>query len=119
MKSKLKMKTAAVAMAVYFMVISLVTINAVSPLSCGAEETARRIATISITTPDGSEPKCDYISSPEGCWGASITNNEYIDFDDLETKPQGVFTDVLFDGRTYQLKLKMRVEMTIDEEYVE
>ena len=79
MKGKLKMKTAAVAMAVYFMVISLVTINAVSPLSCGAEETARSIATISITTPDGSEPKCDYISSPEGCWGASITNNDYID----------------------------------------
>ena len=58
-----------------------------------------------------------YFEYDDPVFGSALPNNEYIDFDDLETKPQGVFTDVLFDGRTYQLKFKMRVEMTLDEEY--
>jgi hypothetical protein len=58
-----------------------------------------------------------YFEYDDPVFGSALPDNEYIDFDDLETKPQGVFTDVLFDGRTYQLKLKMRVEMTVDEEY--
>ena len=58
-----------------------------------------------------------YFEYDDPVFGSALPNNEYIDFDELETKPQGVFTDVLFDGRTYQLKFKMRVEMTLDEEY--
>ena len=58
-----------------------------------------------------------YFEYDDPVFGSALPDNEYIDFDDLETKPQGVFTDVLFDGRSYQLKLKMRVEMTVDEEY--
>ena len=59
----------------------------------------------------------NYFEYDDPVFGSALPNNEYIDFDDIDTKPQGVFTDVLFDGRTYQLKFKMRVEMTLDEEY--
>lgn len=50
-------------------------------------------------------------------FGSALPNNEFVDFSDLETKPLGVFTDVLFDGRSYQLKVKMTVWLTVDEEY--
>ena len=50
-------------------------------------------------------------------FGSALPNNEYIDFSDLDTKPLGVFTDVLFDGKSYQLKFKMTVWLTVDVEY--
>ena len=50
-------------------------------------------------------------------FGSALPNNEYIDFSDLDTKPLGVFTDVLFDGKSYQLKVKMTVWLTVDVEY--
>ena len=58
-----------------------------------------------------------YFEYDDPVFGSALPDNEYIDFDDLETQPQGVFTDVLFDGRTYQLEFKMRIEMSVDEEY--
>jgi hypothetical protein len=50
-------------------------------------------------------------------FGSALPYNEYIDFSDLDTKPLGVFTDVLFDGKSYQLKFKMTVWLTVDVEY--
>lgn len=49
-------------------------------------------------------------------FGASI-DNEYVDFSDLGLRPEGVFTDALFDGRSYQLKVNMTIYATVDEEY--
>ena len=37
---------------------------------------------------------------------------------DLETRPEGVFSDVLFDGRSYQVKFtEVYVQMTVEETY--
>ena len=49
-------------------------------------------------------------------FGSALPNNDFIDMSDLETRPEGVFSDVLFDGRSYQVKFtEMYVEMTVDE----
>ena len=50
-------------------------------------------------------------------FGMSFSDNEIIDVDDLDTRPEGVFTDVLFDGSTYRLKLKIRFECHVDAEF--
>ena len=47
-------------------------------------------------------------------FGASL-ENDYIDASDLDTRPEGVFTDALFDGKSYQLKLNVYFEMNVDE----
>lgn len=50
-------------------------------------------------------------------FGASL-DNEFVDFSDLDSRPEGVFTDVLFDGKEYQIKVKdLYFEMQLDEEY--
>ena len=38
-------------------------------------------------------------------------DNEFVDFSDLNLAPQGVFTDMLFDGRSYQLKIPFSVSI--------
>lgn len=40
-------------------------------------------------------------------FGVSATGNDIIDASDLDTRPEGVFTDVLFDGSSYRLKVKI------------
>lgn len=50
-------------------------------------------------------------------FGGNFTENEFFDASDLDTRPEGVFTDVLFDGKSYQLKLKIYFEMNLTEEY--
>ena len=47
-------------------------------------------------------------------FGASL-ENDYIDASDLGTRPEGVFTDALFDGKSYQLKLNVYFEMNVAE----
>lgn len=37
-------------------------------------------------------------------FGANVSNSDFIDFD-FQTMPEGVFTDVLFDGKSYQIKM--------------
>ena len=49
-------------------------------------------------------------------FGSTLPNNDFIDMSDLETRPEGVFSDVLFDGRSYQVKFtKVYVQMMVDE----
>ena len=50
-------------------------------------------------------------------FGANISENEFFDASDLDTRPEGVFTDALFDGKSYQLKMKVYFEMSLEEEY--
>ena len=50
-------------------------------------------------------------------FGVGVTENEIIDISDLDTRPEGVFTDALFDGSTYRLKLKVMFECHVDEEF--
>ena len=44
-----------------------------------------------------------------------MTENDYFDLSDLDTRPEGVFTDVLFDGGSYQLKIKVWFECEVGE----
>ena len=48
-------------------------------------------------------------------FGANMTENDLIDASDLDTRPEGVFTDMLFDGGSYQLKVKATFECNVDE----
>ena len=49
-------------------------------------------------------------------FGSALPNNDFIDMSDLETRPEGVFSDVLFDGRSYHVKFtEVYVEMVVDE----
>ena len=48
-------------------------------------------------------------------FGATMTENEFFDASDLDTRPEGVFTDMLFDGGSYRLKVKVYFECEIDE----
>ena len=51
-------------------------------------------------------------------FGSTLPNNDFIDMSDLETRPEGVFSDVLFDGRSYQVKFsEVYVQMTVDETF--
>jgi len=45
------------------------------------EDTLRKLSIplIVIETENGEIPTCDYIAAPEGYWGASITNNNYVE----------------------------------------
>ena len=49
-------------------------------------------------------------------FGVGLNENEIIDISDLDTRPEGVFTDALFDGSTYRLKLKVMFECHVGEE---
>lgn len=48
-------------------------------------------------------------------FGVSMTENGFIDASDLDTRPEGVFTDFLFDGSSYRLKTKLYFECDVDE----
>jgi hypothetical protein len=50
-------------------------------------------------------------------FGATLSENELIDVSELDTRPEGVFTDALFDGKTYPLKMKIFFEMDVAEEF--
>ena len=49
-------------------------------------------------------------------FGVGIDENEIVDISDLDTRPEGVFTDVLFDGNSYRLKLKVQFDCELAEE---
>ena len=46
---------------------------------------------------------------------SSFMENDFFDASDLDTRPEGVFTDLLFDGGSYQLKVKLYFQCDIDE----
>ena len=46
-----------------------------------------------------------------------MTENEFFDASDLDTRPEGVFTDMLFDGGSYRLKLKVHFDCKVDEDF--
>lgn len=50
-------------------------------------------------------------------FGSLVAENDYFDFSDLDMAPEGVFTDVLFDGRSYQIKVPISVSLRRDDEY--
>lgn len=45
-------------------------------------------------------------------FGGSIESNDYFDISDLDTRPEGVFSDALFDGGTYQIKVPIYFNLT-------
>ena len=51
-------------------------------------------------------------------FGSALPNNDFIDMSELEMRPDGVFSDVLFDGRSYHVKFtEVYVEMRVDETF--
>ena len=46
---------------------------------------------------------------------SSFMENDFFDASDLDTRPEGVFTDLLFDGNSYRLKVKVYFNCDIDE----
>ena len=49
-------------------------------------------------------------------FGSAMPDNDIVDFSDFNTKPQGLFTDMLFDGRSYQLRFKLFLYICMDED---
>ena len=45
-------------------------------------------------------------------FGASIATNDYVDISNLDTRPEGVFSDALFDGGSYQIKVPLYFNLT-------
>lgn len=50
-------------------------------------------------------------------FGTGAVENDFFGASDLDTRPKGVFTDMLFDGSSYRLKLKVHFSCNIDEGY--
>ena len=51
-------------------------------------------------------------------FGANVTDNDYINID-FQSRPEGVFTDMLFDGKSYQIKLPLYLYFTLWEDFDE
>lgn len=61
-----------------------------------------------------------YISTSydDPVFGANVSDNDYINID-FQSRPEGVFTDMLFDGRSYQIKLPLYLYFTLWEDFDE
>jgi len=70
-----------------------------------------------IRTQDGENSWYVIFDYDDPVFGASMTENDFVDASDLDTRPEGVFTDMLFDGSSYRLKLKIRFVCNVDEEF--
>ncbi|MBR1514276.1 MAG: DUF4249 domain-containing protein [Bacteroidales bacterium] len=46
-----------------------------------------------------------------------MTENEFFDASDLDTRPEGVFTDMLFDGGSYRIKVEANFYCDVDEDF--
>ena len=46
-----------------------------------------------------------------------MTENDFFDASDLDTRPEGVFTDKLFDGGSYRLKVKVWFDCKLAEDF--
>ena len=68
-------------------------------------------------TYDGENSRWVSFDYDDPVFGATLSENEFFDPSDLDTRPVGVFTDALFDGRTYSLKLKIYFEMNVAEDH--
>lgn len=68
-----------------------------------------------IRTQDGENSWYVSFDYDDPIFGASMAENDFVDASDLDTRPEGVFTDMLFDGSTYRLKLEVRFNCQVDE----
>ena len=50
-------------------------------------------------------------------FGATMAENDFFDASDLDTRPEGVFTDMIFDGSSYRLKLKVWFDCELGEDF--
>lgn len=101
---------------------SLLSINGILELSInitdpnpGKIDYFRLLESRRSRTQDGENSwyvSCDY---DDPIFGASMAENDFVDASDLDTRPEGVFTDMLFDGSSYRLKLKIRFDCQVDE----
>ena len=57
---------------------------------------------------------CDY---DDPIFGVGVTENDIIDVSDFDTRPEGVFTDVLFDGSSYRIKMEIGFHCGLDEDF--
>ena len=46
-----------------------------------------------------------------------MMENEFFDASDLDTRPEGVFTDILFDGGSYRIKVEANFYCDVDEDF--
>lgn len=70
-----------------------------------------------IPTQDGENSWYVIFDYDDPIFGASMAENDFVDASDLDTRPEGVFTDLLFDGSSYRLKLKIRFDCNVDEAF--
>ena len=52
-----------------------------------------------------------YADYNDPVFGGLVADNDYFDVSDLDMAPEGVFTDVLFDGRSYQIKVPLYISL--------
>lgn len=46
-------------------------------------------------------------------FGGSVESNDYFDIGDLDRRPEGVFSDALFDGGSYRIKVPIYFNLTV------
>lgn len=63
---------------------------------------------------DGNNAFGIHVIYDDPVFGATVSENDYIDINALESRPEGVFTDQLFDGRSYLIKLRLYVYLYKD-----
>ena len=63
---------------------------------------------------DGNNAFSIHIVYDDPVFGATVSENDFIDTEALQSRPVGVFTDQLFDGKSYLIKLKLYVYVYTD-----
>ena len=70
-----------------------------------------------VSTQDGDNWYDINFDYDDPIFGVNVAENEFIDASDFDTRPEGVFTDMLFDGSSYRLKVKVHFECEVDEDF--
>ena len=83
----------------------------------GKTDCFRLITSMNSTLSVGVNRRYIYFEYDDPVFGATVTENEFIDASDLNTRPEGVFTDMLFDGSSYRIKVKVSFDCDLGEDF--
>lgn len=81
----------------------------------GKTDYSRLVESRRNRTQDGENSWYVIFDYDDPVFGVGVTENDIIDVSDFDTRPEGVFTDLLFDGSSYRLKLKISFDCQVDE----
>ena len=83
----------------------------------GKTDCFRLITSRSSNMSIGDNRRYIYFDYDDPIFETGMTENEFFDASDLDTRPEGVFTDVLFDGSSYRIKVKASFDCELAEDF--